>query len=228
SYFFNQSNNQNDNSSRTEIIGENYFNNRYSRSASNNTNHRINMRFEYKIDSSNSLIISPSLNFQRNRSISESFESSLYGTTDTTNTSNSSRNVLRSGYNLRNNVLYRHAFPKRGRTFSVSLNTTFNKNNGETYSLANYRYFEMGGITDSLQNQFVDNPTNGYNLSANFIYTEPIGKKSQLQINYNPSFSKSEADQQAFLYDELGGKYSEFVPTLSNIRSEEHTSELQS
>lgn len=217
SYFFNQSNNQNDNSSRTEIIGENYFNNRYSRSASNNTNHRINMRFEYKIDSSNSLIISPSLNFQRNRSISESFESSLYGTTDTTNTSNSSRNVLRSGYNLRNNVLYRHAFPKRGRTFSVSLNTTFNKNNGETYSLANYRYFEMGGITDSLQNQFVDNPTNGYNLSANFIYTEPIGKKSQLQINYNPSFSKSEADQQAFLYDELGGKYSEFVPTLSNI-----------
>lgn len=216
SYFFNNSNNVNDNSSRTETIGENFFNNQYSRSSSTNYNHRINMRLEYKIDSSNSIIVSPSLNFQRNRSISESIESSLYGTTDTTNTSTSDRNVLRSGYNLRNNILYRHSFPKRGRTFSVNLNTTFNKNDGETYSISHYRFFENNGISDSLQNQFTDNPTNGYNLSANFAYTEPLSPKSQLQINYTPSFSNNKADQQAFLYEEFGGKYSEFVPTLSN------------
>ena len=216
SYFFNNSNNVNDNSSSTETIGENFFTNQSSRSASTNYNHRINMRFEYKIDSSNSLIISPSLNFQKNQSASESFENSMYGTTDTTNTSESNRNVLRTGYNLRNNILYRHAFPKRGRTFSVNLNTTFNKNNGETYSLSHYRYFEDTGVTDSLQNQFTDNPTNGYHLSDNLAYTEPLSAKSQLQINYTPSFSNNKADQQAFLYDNLGGKYSEFVPTLSN------------
>ncbi len=216
SYFFNNSNNVNESSSRTETIGENFFNNQSSRSASTNYNHRINMRLEYRIDSSNSIIVSPSLNFQRNRSISESIESSLYGTTDTTNTSNSDRNVLRNGYNLRNNVLYRHSFPKRGRTFSVNLNTTFNKNHGETYSLSQYRFFEGNGIFDSLQNQFTDNPTNGYNVSANFVYTEPLSQKSQLQINYTPSFSNNKADQQAFLYEEFGGKYSEFVPTLSN------------
>ena len=216
SYFFNNSNNGNQNSSRTEIIGENYFNNQNSFSKSTNYNHRINMRLEYKIDSSNSIIISPSLNFQKNSSLSESFENSLYGTTDTTNTSESRRNVLRNGYNLRNNILYRHSFPKRGRTFSIGLNTTMNKNDGKSYSLSHYRFFEDAGITDSLQNQFTDNPTNGYNLSANIAYTEPLSSKSQLQINYSPSYSKNKADQQAFLYDDFGGKYSEFVPTLSN------------
>lgn len=217
SYFFNNSNNQNNSSSRTETIGENYFNNQSSRSASNNYSHRINMRLEYKIDSSNSIIVSPSLNFQKNNSYSQSFENSHYGISDTTNTSASDRNVLRNGYNLRNNVLYRHSFPKRGRTFSIGLNTTFNKNDGKTYSLSNYRFFEDNGvITDSLQNQFTDNPTNGYNLSANASYTEPVSSKSQVQINYSPSYSKNKADQQAFLFDNFGGKYSEFVPSLSN------------
>jgi hypothetical protein len=91
-----------------------------------------------------------------------------------------------------------------------------NKNDGKTYSLSHYRFFEDAGITDSSQNQFTDNPTNEYNLSANIAYTEPLSSKSQLQINYSPSYSKNKADQQAFLYDDFGGKYSEFVPTLSN------------
>jgi hypothetical protein len=217
SYFFNNSNNVNDNSSRTETLGQNFFNNQSSVSESKNYNHRINLRIEYRLDSSNSFIISPSLNFQKNRSVSEALENSLYGTDDTLNTSVSNRDVLRTGYNLRNNILYRHSFAKRGRTFSAGFNTSVNKNDGETYSISNYRFFKDNGtITDSLQNQFTDNPTNGYTLSGNVSYTEPINAKSQLQINYTPSYSKNKADQQTLLYDVLGGKYSEFVSALSN------------
>lgn len=216
SYFFNNSNNLNENSSRSETIGENFFNNQSSLSSSNNYNHRVNMRLEYRIDSSNSIIITPSLNFQKNTSISEAIENSLYGTTDTVNTSVSTRNVQREGFNLRNNVLYRHNFKKRGRTFSVGFNTTFNKNDGETFSISNYRFFKSGTILDSAQNQFIDNPTSGYTLSANVNYTEPIGKQGQLQFNYSPTYSKNTADQQTFSFDPVGGKYTEFEPTLSN------------
>jgi uncharacterized membrane protein YgcG len=216
SYFFNNSNNANENSSRTETLGENLFNNQNSFSQSRNYNHRINLRLEYKLDSSNSLIISPSLNFQRNESLSQSSENFVYGATDTASTSVSNRDVARNGFNLRNNILYRHSFAKRGRTFSAGFNTTFNRNDGETYSVSNYRFFNNGLITDSIQNQFTDNPTNGYNLSANISYTEPLNAKSQLQFNYSPSYSKSKADQQTYFYDALGGKYSEFVTALSN------------
>lgn len=219
SYFFNNSNNANDNLSRTETKlddGRSLFNNQSSLSQSKNYNHRINMRLEYKIDSANSLMITPSLNFQKNRSLSSSYEISLYGLDDTLNTSTSDRSVQREGYNLRNNILYRHSFPKRGRTFSASFNTTFNKNDGETYSTAHYRFFEDAGVRDSLQNQFTDNPTNGYTLSGNINYTEPLSTKSQLQFNYSPSFSKNSADQQTFEYDQLGGKYTTFKEALSN------------
>ena len=219
SYFFNNSNNANDNLSRTETKlddGRSLFNNQSSLSQSKNYNHRINMRLEYKIDSANSIMITPSLNFQKNRSLSSSYENSLYGLDDTLNTSTSDRSVQREGYNLRNNILYRHSFPKRGRTFSASFNTTFNKNDGETYSTAHYRFFEDAGVRDSLQNQFTDNPTNGYTLSGNINYTEPLSTKSQLQFNYSPSFSKNSADQQTFEYDQLGGKYTTFKEALSN------------
>ena len=219
SYFFNNSNNTNENISRAETKltdGRTLFNNQTSLSQSKNFNHRINLRLEYRIDSSNTIMIIPSLNFQKNRSLSGAFENSLYGLTDTLNTSVSDRNVLRDGYNLRNTILYRHSFPKRGRTFSVSFNTTFNKNDGETYSNAHYRFFEDTGVRDSLQNQFTNNPTSGYSLSGNLSYTEPIGAKSQLQFSYTPSYSKNKADQQTFEYDALGGKYSTFKETLSN------------
>lgn len=219
SYFFNNSNNANDNLTRTETKlddGRSLFNNQSSLSQSKNYNHRINMRLEYKIDSANTIMITPSLNFQKNKSLSSSYENSLYGMDDTLNTSTSDRTVQREGYNLRNNILYRHSFPKRGRTFSASFNTTFNKNDGETYSTAHYRFFEDTGVRDSLQNQFTDNPTNGYTLSGNVNYTEPLSAKSQLQFNYSPSFSKNSADQQTFEYDQLGGKYTTFKEALSN------------
>ena len=219
SYFLNNRNNLNDNISRTETKlddGRTLFYNQNSLSQSENFNHRINLRFEYKIDSANSVMITPSLNFQKNRSLSAAFENSLYGLDDSLNTSVSERDVLRNGYNLRNNILYRHSFAKRGRTFSASFTTTFNKNDGETYSNAYYRFFEDAGVRDSLQNQFTDNPASGYSLSANLSYTEPITTKSQLQFSYSPSYSKNRADQQIFEFDELRGKYSSFKEALSN------------
>jgi len=218
SYFFNNSNNDNDRSLRSQTLfgDKTQFTDQSSLSASKNYNHRINMRIEYRIDSSNSLIINPSLNFQNNKSISHSVSQTYYGAGDTVNTADNNTVSNRDGYNLRNNILYRHAFAKRGRTFSINLNTTFNKNDGESFVISHYRFFDSGAPTDSTQNQFTTNPTNGYSISSNIAYTEPIGKKGQLQINYSPSYSKNKADQQTFRFDPTVEKYSRFDTSLSN------------
>jgi len=219
SYFFNNSNNNNDQllKSQTLFRGKTQYTDQASLSASKNYNHRFNMRFEYKIDSSNSLIISPSLNFQNNKSASISESQTYYGAGDSLNTSDNNTRSNRNGYNLRNNVLFRHSFAKRGRSLSVNLSTTFNKNDGESYITSRYRFFDsLQRATDSLQDQYTTNPTNGYTVSSNIAYTEPIGKKGQLQINYSPSYSKNKADQQTFLFDQAGDKYSRFDTTLSN------------
>lgn len=218
SYFFNNSNNVNEKElhSQTLIGARTQFADQNSVSNSNNNNHRFNLRLEYKLDSSNSIIINPSLNFQNNHTISSATSQTYYGANDTSSTSQSRTDAMRNGYNLRNNILYRHNFGKRGRTLSVNFNTTFNENNGETYTLQELRFFDKGIVTDSALNQYSNNPTNGYSLSGNVAYTEPIGKKGQLQINYSPSWTKNKADQQTFLYDSIGKGYTQFSEILSN------------
>lgn len=220
SYFFNNGNNLNDQSLKSQTLltdGRKQFLDQASVSESKNFNHRLNLRLEYKIDSSNSIIINPSLNFQKNNSVSNSAAQTYYGINDTANTSLNDATSYRDGYNLRNNILYRHSFAKRGRSLSVNLNTTLNRNNSRSFVYSRYRFFEGASFEDSLQNQYADNQTDGYTLSSNIAYTEPVGKKGQLQFSYSPSYSKNNADQQTYLFDNVAGKYTDFDTTLSNL-----------
>ena len=216
SYFFNNSNNTNNSTVSTQTYAnpKNLYSLQGSNSLSKNTNHRINMRLEYKLDSSNSIFIIPSINLQNNNSSSLSSLRSFYDAADSVNSSLSRGTADRQGFNIRNNIMFRHSFSKKGRTISFGLNTTYNKNNGNSITDAQYRFFDNNNITDSIQQQSNDNNTNGHTIGGSIAYTEPLGKKSQLQIDYNPSIQKNKADQQTFNYD--GSKYSLFDTSLSN------------
>ena len=217
SYFYNNSTNNNASVTNIETLGAaKQFSFQDANSNTKNNNHRINMRLEYKIDSNNTLFIIPSINLQDNKSASLSSLRTINAVGDSVNSSLANSNSDRNGYNIRNNIMYRHSFPKKGRTLSLGFNTTFTKNVGESVIDAKYRYYDSLGVftRDSLQNQFTDNNTNGYTLGGSVAYTEPIGKKGQLQIDYNPSFQKNKADQQTYLFD--GSKYTQFDTTLSN------------
>jgi hypothetical protein len=218
SYFFNNTNNN-----TSESVNRTYFlkgipgYNQQTVANSRNNNHRVNMRIEYKIDSANQLIITPGLSFQKNtsfRNVSTSFFNSASSTLNsrTANTNTSSR----SGNNLNNNILYRHTFPKKGRTFSVNLNTSSNSRIGEVYTSLFDTTFTGPTPVDSTARRFTDQSNNGHTLSGNMVYTEPLGKNSQLQLNYNPTYTKSRADQQAYQYEETNDKYSLFDPRLSS------------
>jgi len=218
SYFFNNSNNGNESILKSQTIfgTRTQYINQSSNSESRNNNHRINLRLEHKFDSTSTLMITPSLSFQDNKTNSYATSQTLNGT-DTANTSENMTRSDRNGYNLRNNILYRKALAKKGRSYSINLTTTFNKNDGESFVRSNYRFFDAMGIpSDSLQDQYTFNPTEGYSVSGNLVYTEPIGEKGQLQFNYAPSYSKSKANQQTFTYDAIGEKYSTMDTALSN------------
>ena len=220
SYFFNNSNNTNDQVTNqvTTLGNSSLYYKENSLSSSENYNHRVNLRMEYKIDSFNSILIIPSINFQKNNSSSLDSAINSYDGTIPSSSSYNTTNALTSGYNINNNILFRHSFRKRGRTISLGVNTSFNKKTGNDYLISNNKSYDNFGtvVTDSLQQQFSDNLTNGNTVSFNVAYTEPVGKKAQLQFNYNPSFTKNKADQETYLYDQVGDKYSLFDTSLSN------------
>ena len=218
SYFYNNSTTVDQSIVKRETFytSKNLFSDQTSNTSSINTNHRINLRLEYKIDSSNSLFIIPSISFQKNTAAGNSSQQSYYAAGDSSNNSLGNTSADRHGFNIRNNILFRHSFAKRGRSLSFGLNTTFTKNDGTSVTDARYRFFKNNNtiISDSTQNQYYDNTTNGNSIGGNVAYTEPIGKKSILQVDYSLSVQKNTADQQTFNFD--GIKYSKFDTTLSN------------
>ena len=219
SYFYNNSNTPNIEIDRQEFKNQNPDSvtivNQTNNSSNDNYNNRANLRIEYKIDSFNSFLITPNISFQSNRS-----SSLLTGTNSFKNGSviSQTANHLNSksdGYNISNGILFRHAFQKRGRTISLFMTTSRSNKTADNYLMANNQYFKPFLRSDSV-NQLSDSKTYGNNLSFNVAYTEPIGKKGQLQLNYSPSFTTTNADQETYHYDYPNSKYSKFDTTLSN------------
>jgi hypothetical protein len=216
SYFFNNSNTANQSLISTETFStpENLHSIQNAHSVTENTNNRINLRLEYKLDSANTIFIIPSINFQNNNSTSLSTLQNFYSLSDSVNNSLSKTINDRQGYNIRNSILYRHSFPKKGRSLSLGFNTNYTKNDGNSTTNASYRFFDDSITIDSLQQQLYNNNTNGHTIGGTVAYTEPVGKKGQIQVDYNPSVQKNKTDQEAFAYD--GKNYSIFDTSLSN------------
>ncbi|RYY56023.1 MAG: TonB-dependent receptor [Chitinophagaceae bacterium] len=218
SYFVNYSSLENDRDANTRNFVKPdsvLIRNEFSMTRTQNINHRANLRIEYKIDSNNTIIISPSFSYQKNKSRSNSFQTNAYELENGFLSSlENNRYNVNGGWNFNNNILYRHQFAKRGRTISLNLNQSFNDRDG-------FSYQESYTVTASAKNdslsQYSDNSTRGHTLSANIIYTEPVGAKGQFQFNYNPSITKNKADKETYRFDRTVWDYTIFDPTQSNL-----------
>lgn len=215
SYFFNRAeNNAQTDLSRTYLLrnqDSNLVYNEQSLTHSVNLNHRISARAEWSIDSNNSLFITPKISFQDNNTDkSLSGNNIINNTIPGTSLQNRTNNITQ-GYNFSNSVFFRHKFNKLGRTVSVNVDTRLNdrKGNGSLYAASDY--LDSMIVTDQANTQ----KTIGTTWSGSINYTEPLSKKSQLQLNYNPSFTHNETEKFSTAKD-AGGNYSISVDSVSN------------
>ena len=218
SYFFNNGQTDNEQQSNAEYFVRNSANQLYeedTRSNSDNFNHRLNLRMEYNIDSFNSLIFTPSVSFQNNNSDNNTNGVRYYTVNDLISSTIYDRSSKTSGFNTNNNLLYRHAFAKKGRTMSVNIGVGGNHKEGDIFLQSVNVFYDASNPNDSIQQQ-TNQLVNGINYSGNISYTEPIGKQGQLQFSYSPSVSKNKSDQQVNQFDQLTDKYNLFDTSLSN------------
>lgn len=197
SYFFSgQSSANTALSDRTTYLSDSvaqYATNRSERS-STNSDHRLSLRLEHSFDSTNSIILSPRIGLQRYNSSSLS---SAQVTDDAarllSSTSNDNRS-RREGLSFTNSLLYRRKFALRGRTFSMNLSTSLNGQSTEGTLLADNWY-----STDTLSTIRLDQRSDGENVTQrhglDVNYTEPVGKKGQVQFNIAPAIQLSDADK---------------------------------
>ena len=222
SYFFNDQTTNRDQNSLTENLvtgstDSSIFSKQVQSSVTNNKNHRINFNIETNFDTSNSLIIRPNISFQNTHSETFQTTSSTRGKIASLNSSRVNSVRDNQGINGSLEATFRHRFAKRGRTYSIGLNSSYNTNDGSGSNLSvNEFNLPFRNYIDTLDQIYTTN-RDGKNNSATLSYTEPIGKNKQLEFNYNISSNVNNSGRATQGYNKVTNEYDIAVPNLSNI-----------
>lgn len=219
SYFYNNLLTEKEQNSQTENFVTNdssMFNNQAQSSSRRNVNQRLNFNMETQFDSLNSMIIRPNISYQETNNNSITKTTTTQGKTGLLNNAEATSLSNNKGYNGSIDALFRHRFKAKGRTFSLGLTGSGNTNdaNGNNYSLTDYY---TGGIDSSYTiNQHYVASTKAQGISATASYTEPIGKRSLIELNYNYNYNKNTSDKVTYNYDSATEKFTTIDSLLTN------------
>ena len=218
-YFYNRMNPEKESHIQREYIlpGTSYYNqNAYTDNLNNN--HRLNLNMLWQVDSLNSIRVVPSFSYQRTNNKSNTDYQTLSSGKSLTNEGFSNTVSANDGFTFRNEITWRKKFARRGRTFSLSLQTSLNESNGDgsLFSVTGF-YNPNGSLArrDTL-NQRNDNTSDlkGYTLRA--VYTEPVWKRSLLEFSVSNSNSRNSSEKTTYDYNRGNGKYDQLNNQLSN------------
>ncbi len=195
-----------------------YYYDQNSFSENLNNNHRLNLNTLYQIDSFNSIRITPSFSYQKTNNRSQTDYQTLSEDGMLTNKGFSNNTITNEGYNFRNDIIWRKRFNKRGRTFSLTLQTSLNQSDGDgSLSSINNFYNPDGSLLrkDTLNQQSTTSgDLKSYNARA--VYTEPLWKRSLLEFSVSNSNGKSTSQKETFDYNRSNGKYDQVNNFLTN------------
>ena len=218
-YFYNRFNpNQESHVQRQYFLPSAYFYNQNSYTDNGSNNHRFNINTLYQVDSMNSIRITPSFSYQQTNNRSDIDYQTLSGNKTLTNEGFSNNTTTNTGYTFRNDIIWRKKFARKGRTFSLSVQTSLNESEGDGSLSSINRFYNPNGSLfrrDTLNQQSNTNADlKGYTAKA--IYTEPLWKKSLLEFSASKSNTKSSSQKTTNDYNSANGKYDRINKILSN------------
>lgn len=218
-YFYNRFNPVSETKTARQYIlpDSSSFYNSFGKSDVMNDNHRANFVVDLILDSNNSIKITPNFSYQRSTSRYIGSSETLSGLLQKTNSNTTDYVASASGFNLTNDIIYRHRFSKRGRTLSISLNSRWGENDGESDLESVNDFFKAGSLfrTDSIRQQSqTRNDQRSYTARA--VYTEPLGKSSLLELSASNSHSRIFADKETYDFNPASKEYDLLNPLQTN------------
>ncbi|MBK7337592.1 MAG: TonB-dependent receptor [Saprospirales bacterium] len=218
SYFFNWSDNSLEKFTDRQFVNTGEFQELYSEEAINqstNINHRFNGRFEYKIDSLNTLTFRPRASWQSNKGESDLFGKNLRDETTISETTNNYLADLKA-VNASGTLIWQHKFAKDRRTLSSEITAGYAPKRGESFLYSQNNYFDGAPSSDTLD-QFTQLESYNWNGEIDFDYTEPIGKNGMLMATYEVNWKRDDSDREAFDFLESSQSYSIPNNQLTNV-----------
>ncbi|WP_345264506.1 outer membrane beta-barrel family protein [Nibrella viscosa] len=163
--------------------------------------HRGSLRFEQKLDSTNTLIVIGNGRFNKGDERFNSLEQFRRTASAQSGQSRINNSTNYDAFALQTTAIFSHRFQKKGRNFSLSAAYNRNNTNGDgdqrsentlvtdgTNPVNPIRTINQLNQTNSLRSE----------IKASALYTEPISKKVFWETFYNFSFRRDEVDRDVF------------------------------
>ena len=200
SHFFNSLNNviEKDLVRQNFLPDKNYTTTQNSLQNNQNTNHRVNFALDQKIDSLNSLRLTSNISFNETNLRASSTSKNIAENNVLMNEGTRNNFSQGNGTNMTTNLLFRHKFMKKGRTFSANFNLGINENTSNGTLDAVNKFYTNTTQIDSIK-QTNSQDSKFHTFGVNLSYTEPITKRKYLEFLYN--FSKNLNDVNREVYD---------------------------
>ncbi len=188
-----------------------------SRSVTRNQQQNYGSTIDQTVSESFSYKFTPSIGKQHGTSES-------YDTTETylpdafktkTNATRSASTSITDATNAASNLLLRKKFAKKGRTISSTITNSYNESNATGTQYTDQFIYGNNGLLlkDSILDQHNIRKGNTLTYSANVVYTEPLGKRSLLELNAYLSQSIGKTSKKVYdkntsssLYDQLNSR----------------------
>jgi hypothetical protein len=200
----------------------------YSNIHSGNKTHRLNARWEYIIDSANSVLYTVNFGKQHfkgltiDTSITFSDGVSKYMATEV----RTNKHDGRDGINYTGELLYRRKFKKAGRTFTLGWRNSKGDIESNGYNISPITAYNSNGSIASFfnlnQQALQENESGGNTISTS--YTEPIGRNKLFEINYAYSGTNNISDKETYDFNSGSGKYDILISQLTNYFDYTNTS----
>lgn len=218
-YFFNSTDTRSATDTRRTYLNQNalLYNQRAVSDQLNNA-HKLNGTADIRLDSFHSLKITPSLGYQDTRSSSYKEYQTLSGADKLTNEGYSDNEAGNKGYTFSNDLSFRKKFRRSGRTLYLGWQFNRAESDGDGLLHSVNRFYDANELlqrTDSIQQYNTSNSDqNGYTLRA--AYTEPIFKRSLLELSGSKSSSSSKSEKNTWDLNGQTGKYDQVNEQLTN------------
>ena len=179
-------------------------------------NHNFWMRLDYNINERNRIRFRPRIyvqNFNEN-SFFERLTENDFGPLKQSDNNINGDNV---NSDFDNSLLYSHRFRKEGRSITFNLRSGYHIDNSNSYRVSkDIIYSRRADSTIQILNQYTNLDRTGFDWEGEVSYTEPLGKNSQLELEYEVGNRLNDSDKRTYDYTEITDNYTDLNIPLSN------------
>lgn len=178
-----------------------------SKARNENTGNKANFEFEYKVNPTTRIVVTPRFEQGRTNSSSESFSSSVDEAGVSLNESISTSYKENSSTNFGNTINFNKAFDKKARNMSFVFSNANNKSDSEAINESNTIFYQGNKPNDERkQNGLSDNSDDSYSLEVE--YTEPITDSLRIRIGSEFEWQNEVNDVKTYDFDDSSETYS--------------------